>query len=90
VDHLQQARGAEAQLNPAQERAERMAALARKVRENRAKRQGRDPETKNPEAVSQRSTGTDQGPPSRRTDPPRGDTIHGRHHATSGSAGFSR
>lgn len=37
VDHLQQARGAEAQLSPAQERAERMAALARKVRANRNK-----------------------------------------------------
>lgn len=53
VDHLQQARGAEAQLSPAQERAERMAALARKVRENRAKRHGQDPETKNPEAVKE-------------------------------------
>jgi hypothetical protein len=30
-----------------------MAALARKVRENRAKLQGRDPETKNPEAVKE-------------------------------------
>ncbi len=36
VDHLQETRGAQAQLNPAQERAERIAALARKVRENRA------------------------------------------------------
>ncbi|MFB0840482.1 MobF family relaxase [Arthrobacter sp. E44] len=53
VDQLQQARGAEAQLTPAQDRAERMAALARKVRENRAKRQRRDPETRNPEAVKE-------------------------------------
>lgn len=37
VDHLPVARGNEAQLNPAQERAERIAALARKIHENRAK-----------------------------------------------------
>lgn len=53
VDHLQQARGAGAQLSPTQARAERMAALARKVRENRAKRHGQDPETKSPEAVQE-------------------------------------
>ncbi|NHW49219.1 relaxase domain-containing protein [Paenarthrobacter sp. MSM-2-10-13] len=53
VDELQQARGAEAQLSPAQERAERMAALARKVRENRAKRQGKEPENRNSEAVKE-------------------------------------
>ena len=35
VDQLRQARGTEAQLSPAQERAERAAALARKVRANR-------------------------------------------------------
>lgn len=53
MDHLQQARGAEAQLSPAQERDERLAALARKVRENRAQRQGGEPETSNPEAVKE-------------------------------------
>ncbi|MFB0839990.1 MobF family relaxase [Arthrobacter sp. E44] len=53
VDHLQQARGAEAQLSPAQERSERLAALARKVRENRAQRQGGEPETSTPEAVKE-------------------------------------
>jgi len=53
VDHQQQARGEEAHPSPAQERAERMAALARKVRENREKRQGQDHETKNPEAVKE-------------------------------------
>ena len=53
VDHLQQARGAEGQLSPAQERAERLAALARKVRENRAQHQGGEPDTSNPEAVKE-------------------------------------
>jgi hypothetical protein len=53
VDHLQQARGTEAQLSPAQERAERMAALARKVRENRTKRQGQESEARNSEAVKE-------------------------------------
>ncbi|AOY74419.1 conjugal transfer protein TraA (plasmid) [Arthrobacter sp. ZXY-2] len=51
VDHLQQERGTEAQLSPAQERDERMAALARKVRENRAKRKGQEPVGGNTEAV---------------------------------------
>jgi len=51
VDHLQQARGAEAQLSPAQERAERLAELARKVRKNRAERHGGESEARNPEAV---------------------------------------
>ncbi|OFI37674.1 hypothetical protein BIU82_07295 [Arthrobacter sp. SW1] len=37
VDHLQEACGAESQLSPEQVRAERVAALVRKVRENRAK-----------------------------------------------------
>lgn len=54
VDHLQQERGTEAHLSPAQERAERMAALARRVRENRAKRSQRaDTESNSPEAVKE-------------------------------------
>lgn len=53
VDHLREARGAESQLSPAQERAERMAALARNVRENRAKSQRPDTESKSPEAVKE-------------------------------------
>lgn len=53
VDHLQQARGAEGQLSPAEERAERLAAVARKVRENRARHHGGEQETRNPEAVKE-------------------------------------
>lgn len=53
VDHLQETRGAETQLSSAQERAERIAALARKVRENRAKRHRPDADTKSPEAVKE-------------------------------------
>ncbi|MEV5054353.1 hypothetical protein [Arthrobacter sp. LAR12-1-1.1] len=54
VDHLQETRSNEAQLSPAQERAERMAALARKVRENRAKTNKPDDAiTSTPEAVKE-------------------------------------
>ncbi|MDQ0031507.1 MobF family relaxase [Arthrobacter bambusae] len=53
VDHLRETRGTETQLSPAQERAERMAALARKVRENRAKNQRADEDSRNPEAVKE-------------------------------------
>jgi hypothetical protein len=78
VDHLRETRGTEAQLSPAQERAERIAALARKVRENRVKRQSKDPDTNSPEAVkealeqikarrAQEQAARDQG---RRTDEP--------------------
>jgi hypothetical protein len=53
VDHLQETRGTETQLSPAQERAERIAALARKVRENRAKNHRTDTDTNSPEAVKE-------------------------------------
>lgn len=53
VDHVQEARGTEAQLSPAEERAERISALARKVRENRAKNQRTDADTRSPEAVKE-------------------------------------
>jgi conjugative relaxase-like TrwC/TraI family protein len=53
VDHLQETRGTEAQLSPAQERAERIAALARKVRENQAKNHRTDADTRSPEAVKE-------------------------------------
>jgi conjugative relaxase-like TrwC/TraI family protein len=53
VNHLQETRGTEAQLSPARERAERIAALARKVRENRAKNNRPDADTRSPEAVKE-------------------------------------
>jgi hypothetical protein len=53
VDHLRETRGTETQLSPAQERAERIAALARKVRENRAKNHRPDTDTNSPEAVKE-------------------------------------
>ena len=53
VDHLRETRGSETQLSPAQERAERMAALARKVRENRARNRRPDEDSTSPEAVKE-------------------------------------
>ncbi|MGO4860116.1 AAA family ATPase [Arthrobacter sp. 2MCAF14] len=53
VDHLQESRGSEAQLSPAQERAERIAALARMVRENRARIGHPVNESRSPEAVKE-------------------------------------
>jgi hypothetical protein len=53
VDYLRETRGTEAQLSPAQERAERIAALARKVRENRAGNHRPDTDTRSPEAVKE-------------------------------------
>lgn len=53
VDHLREARGEEAQLSPEQERSERLAALARKVRENKEARQGAAEPGQVPESVSE-------------------------------------
>lgn len=53
VDHLRETRGTEAELSPAQQRAEQIAALARKVRENRAKSHRADADTTSPEAVKE-------------------------------------